>query len=50
MCSLRLKPGNGLSSPVGSRVPWLYAYDGAELGRQLEQIGLLRPEAQQREV
>ena len=53
VCIRQLTPGEAVlagsslresPSPEGSRVPWLYAYDGAGLGRQLEGIGLLPPE------
>lgn len=50
VCIRQLTPGEAVlagsslresPSPEGSQVPWLYAYDGAELGRQLEEIGVL---------
>ncbi len=50
ICIRQLTPGEavlagsslrGSPSHVDSQVPWLYAYDGAGLGRQLEQLGLL---------
>jgi phosphatidate phosphatase APP1 len=50
VCIRQLTPGEAVlagsslresPSPEGSRVPWLYAYDGAGLGQQLEGIGLL---------
>lgn len=50
VCIRQLTPGEAVlagsslresPSPVGSQVPWLYAYDGAGLGRQLEQLGIL---------
>jgi phosphatidate phosphatase APP1 len=53
VCIRQLTPGEAVlagstlresPSPVGSQVPWLYAYDGAGLGRQLETIGVLPAE------
>ena len=50
VCIRQLTPGEAVlagsslresPSPEGSRVPWLYAYDGAGLGRRLEKIGVL---------
>lgn len=50
VCIRQLTPGEAVLAgsslresprPQGSQVPWLYGYDGAELGRQLERIGLL---------
>lgn len=54
VCIRQLTPGEAVlagsslresPSPEGSRVPWLYAYDGAGLGEQLERIGVLPAEA-----
>jgi phosphatidate phosphatase APP1 len=53
VCIRQLTPGEAVlagsslresPSPEGSRVPWLYAHDGAGLARQLEELGVLPPE------
>jgi phosphatidate phosphatase APP1 len=53
VCIRQLTPGEAVlagssrresPSSEGSQVPWLHAYDGAGLGRQLESIGVLPDE------
>jgi phosphatidate phosphatase APP1 len=53
VCIRQLTPGEAVlagsslresPSPEGSRVPWLYAHDGAGLAHQLEELGVLPPE------
>ena len=53
VCIRQLTPGEAVlagsslresPSSEGSQVPWLHAYDGAGLGRQLEGIGVLPDE------
>ena len=53
VCIRQLTPGEAVlagsslresPSPEGSRVPWLYAHDGAGLVHQLEELGVLPPE------